>query len=171
MGQMSANPLGLTRLHHIPLMVGNAKQAAHYYQSAFGFSLFAYAGLETGERHHASYALRQGKIVLIVEAPLGADEPEEKFLRDHGDGVRDVAFEVHDVDRAFDEAVRRGALPVEPPHTRSDVHGSVRQAAADGYRFKSLVQGVISSDAFRKREGDGGAPASTTTASNRAGGL
>jgi 4-hydroxyphenylpyruvate dioxygenase len=130
---MSENPLGLTRLHHIRLLVGNAKQAAHYYQSAFGFSLFAYAGLETGERHRASYALRQGRIVLVVEAPLGGDEPEEEFLRAHGDGVRDVAFEVRDVDQAFDEAVRRGAHPVEAPHTRSDARGSVRQAAIATY--------------------------------------
>jgi 4-hydroxyphenylpyruvate dioxygenase len=130
---MSENPLGLTRLHHVRLLVGNAKQAAHYYESALGFSLFAYAGLETGERHRASYALRQGKITLVVEAPLGADEPEEKFLRDHGDGVRDIAFEVRDVDRAFDEAVRRGARPVEEPQTRGDDRGAVRRAAIATY--------------------------------------
>ena len=129
---MGANALGLKRLHHIEILAGNAKQSSFYYRHAFGFSLIAYAGLETGARLAASYVLAQGKIRLVLKTPL-ADTLEGELLRKHGDTVRDVAFEVEDADHAFDMAVRRGARPVTEPHTIGDGQTGVRHAAIATY--------------------------------------
>jgi len=129
---MSGNPLGLRRLHHIEIVAGNARQAAYYYRRAFGFSVVAYAGLETGQRERASYVLRQGQIVLMLSSPLTAAGPDSEFLRAHGDGVRDLAFEVEDADAAFEEAVRRGARPARTPHSLPG-GGDVRHAAIHTY--------------------------------------
>ena len=129
---MSGNPLGLRRLHHIEIVAGNARQAAYYYRHAFGFRIAAYSGLETGRRDRASYVLRQGQITLLLSTPLGPDGGDAEFLRAHGDGVRDIAFEVADADQAFDEAVRRGARPAQPPRTLEG-DGTVRHAAIQTY--------------------------------------
>jgi 4-hydroxyphenylpyruvate dioxygenase len=126
------NPLRLKSIHHVELYVGNAKQAAYYYRHAFGFSQFAYAGLETGQRDRASYALQQGKARLVLTSPL-ADGPIGEHLRAHGDGVKDIAFHVEDASVAFDAAVARGATPVQPPRDLSDAHGTVRHAAVATY--------------------------------------
>jgi 4-hydroxyphenylpyruvate dioxygenase len=129
---MGGNPLGIRRLHHLELLVGNAKQAAFYYRHAFGFAAFAYAGLETGQRSRASYALQQGRITLVLSTPL-ADGTDGAFLARHGDGVCDIAFEVEDVDRAFETAVAAGARAAVPPRTLSDDRGAVRHAAIHTY--------------------------------------
>jgi 4-hydroxyphenylpyruvate dioxygenase len=127
------NPLQLKGIHHVELLVGNAKQAAFYYRKAFGFSQVAYAGLETGSREFASYVLEQGKIRLVLTTPLtGSGEAAEHVMR-HGDGVKDIAFHVVDVDRAFAEAVKRGAIPLAEPHTVQDDHGSIRRAVIRTY--------------------------------------
>jgi 4-hydroxyphenylpyruvate dioxygenase len=127
------NPLRLKSIHHVEFWVGNAKQAAFYYRNAFGFSQFAYAGLETGLRDRASYAMQQGKARLVLTSPLTADGPLAEHVRTHGDGVRDIAFHVEDADRAFAEAVRRGATPVLEPRDRRDANGTVRHAAIATY--------------------------------------
>jgi 4-hydroxyphenylpyruvate dioxygenase len=121
--------LHLRRIHHVEYWVGNAKQAVYYYRRAFGFSEFAYAGLETGQRDRTSYALRQSKINFVLTTPLGADGPINEHLARHGDGVRDIAFEVADADRAYDEALKRGAKSAFEPHDLSDENGTVRRAA------------------------------------------
>jgi 4-hydroxyphenylpyruvate dioxygenase len=130
---MGANPLKLRQIHHVELWVGNAKQAAFFYRQAFGFSPFAYAGLETGQRATTSYALQQGKARLLLTTPLSPDGPIAEHIRLHGDGVRDIAFQVDDAGAAFEEAVRRGARPAVEPHTVSDEHGEVRRAAIHTY--------------------------------------
>lgn len=106
---MSTNPLPLNAIHHVELLVGNAKQAAYYYRRAFGFSQIAYAGPETGVRNQASYVLAQGQIRLVVSTPLSPEDPMAEHLHKHGDGVLDIAFLVPDVDACFREAVTRGA--------------------------------------------------------------
>ncbi len=146
-GIVAENPLGLRRLHHVELLAGNAKQAAFYYRRAFGFSLSAYAGLETGEREQASHVLRQGKITLVLSTPLLPDTPAAELVRRHGDTVRDVAFEVTDAERAFAEAVRRGARAVTPPHVLSDENGAVRHAAIATYG--DTVHSLLSFDGYR----------------------
>src|SRR5260221_10022589 len=117
---MTDNPLKLKSIHHVELWVGNAKQAAYFYRQAFGFSQIAYAGLETEQRDHTSYALSQGKARLLVSSPLDSTGPIAAHIAAHGDAVRDIAFEVQDADRAFEEAGPPGARPafepLHPPH-------------------------------------------------------
>jgi 4-hydroxyphenylpyruvate dioxygenase len=130
---MDDNPLKLRQIHHIELLVGNARQAADFYRRSFGFSQFAYAGLETGQREMASYALRQGTSRLVLSTPLTPDHEASSHIARHGDGVRDIAFQVDDAERAFEEAVRRGAQPAVAPHEESDECGAVRRAAIHTY--------------------------------------
>jgi len=127
------NPLRLKSIHHVTFVVGNAKQAAYYYRKAFGFSQFAYAGLETGSRDLACHAMQQGKARFVLATPYRSTSPEADHLHRHGDGVVDIAFHVEDADAAFGEAVRRGAQPAVEPRTLSDEHGSVRHAAIRTY--------------------------------------
>lgn len=130
---MADNPLRLKSIHHVELWVGNARQAAYYYRNAFGFSQFAYAGLETGRRESTSYALEQGKARLVLTTSFDPDDAVSDHVRRHGDGVRDIAFHVDDADAAFTEAVSRGATAVAEPHDRTDEHGTVRHAAIATY--------------------------------------
>jgi 4-hydroxyphenylpyruvate dioxygenase len=141
---MNGNPLQLKSIHHVELWVGNAKQAAFYYRTALGFSQFAYAGLETGSREAASYALRQGKSVLVLRTPLNASGFMTEHLCKHGDAVRDIAFVVGDADQAFHEAVQRGAKAAMEPFTESDESGSVRRAAIHTYgdTIHSLISNI-----------------------------
>jgi 4-hydroxyphenylpyruvate dioxygenase len=127
------NPLKLRHIHHVEFWVGNAKQAAFFYRNAFGFSQTAYAGLETGRRDSTSYVLQQGRARFVFTTPLQPDTPEADHVRRHGDGVRDIAFQVDDADRAFEEAVKRGAEPALEPHDISDGKGTVRRSAIRTY--------------------------------------
>ncbi len=127
------NPLGLKRIHHIEFYVGNAKQAEFYYRKAFGFSRVAYSGLETDNREATSYVLRQGRVNFVLTTPLGPEHPAADHIKLHGDGVRDIAFQVEDADRAFAEAVSRGAKAVTEPHSLADENGRVRHAAIATY--------------------------------------
>ena len=130
---MSENPLKLKRLHHAEFWVGNAKQAAFYYNRAFGFSQTAYSGLETGVRDKASYVMQQGKVRFVLSTPLHPDDEMTPHIAKHGDGVKDLAFEVENADFAYDEAIRRGAEGAIAPHTVSDDNGSARHAAIKTY--------------------------------------
>ena len=123
------NPLGIKRVHHVEFWVGNAKQAAYFYRKAFGFSQIAYRGLETGSRKRCSYVLRQGTATFVLTGAMAPTSPVAAHVRRHGDGVRDVALEVEDVDHAFREAVRRGGVPLSEP---KDV-GVARRAAIRAY--------------------------------------
>lgn len=127
------NPLGLKKIHHVEFFVGNAKQAEFYYRKAFGFSRAAYSGLETGNRETTSYVLRQNRVNFILTTPMGPEHSAAEHIKRHGDGVRDIAFQVEDADFAFAEAVKRGATPVTEPHDLTDEHGSVRHAAIATY--------------------------------------
>src|SRR5436189_3491466 len=102
------NPLGLKRIHHVEFYVGNAKQAEFFYRKAFGFSRAAYSGLETGNRDTTSYVIRQNRVNFVLTTPLNPDHPAAEHIKQHGDGVRDIAFLVEDADAAFHEATRRG---------------------------------------------------------------
>jgi 4-hydroxyphenylpyruvate dioxygenase len=96
---------------YIEFYVGNAKQAAHYYKTAFGFQSLAYAGPETGVRDRASYVLQQGKIRLILTTALKSDSPIAEHVKTHGDGVKILALWVDDAYSAFEETTKRGAKP------------------------------------------------------------
>ena len=127
------NPLGLKRVHHVEFWVGNAKQSAFFYRKGFGFSQVAYTGLETGNRDLASYVLRQNKTTFVVTTAQNPNHEVAEHLKKHGDGVRDIALQVEDADFAFEEAVRRGAVPAIEPHTLEDEFGKVRRAALHTY--------------------------------------
>ena len=118
---------------HVELWVGNAKQAAYFYEHAFGFTRTAYAGPETGVRDRASYVLEQGEIRFVVTSGLRADSEIARFARAHGDGVKDVALAVPDATEAYRQAVQRGARGVAEPHWVEDEHGRVELAAIATY--------------------------------------
>jgi 4-hydroxyphenylpyruvate dioxygenase len=113
--------------------VGNARAFSGWLAAAFGFRVVAYAGPETGRHDVASYVLEQGRVRLVVTAALDGDSPIADHVRRHGDGVRDVAFQVDDVDAAFASAVARGATAVREPATVEDDHGAVRLATIAAY--------------------------------------
>ena len=149
------NPLGLKKIHHIEFYVGNAKQAEFYYRKAFGFSRAAYSGLETGNRETTSYLMRQNRVNFILTTPLSPEHPAAEHIKLHGDGVRDIAFQVEDADHAFNEAVKRGATPVTEPRDLSDDNGKVRHAAIATYG--DTIHSFLSYDSGRgaTRNGNG----------------
>ena len=95
------NPLGLKKIHHVEFYVGNAKQAELFYRKAFGFSRAGYMGLETGNREVTSYLLKQNNVNFILSTPLSPDHPGSEHIKQHGDGVHDIAFQVEDVDHVL----------------------------------------------------------------------
>ncbi len=127
---------------YIEFYVGNAKQAAHFYRSAFGFELVAYRGPETGVRDRASYLLQQNKIRLILTSSIGPGTDIAKHVDLHGDGVRDIALWVDDARESFRLAVERGATAVHEPKSMKDEHGEVIVAAIKTYgdTIHSIVQ-------------------------------
>lgn len=110
---------------YIELYVSNAKQAAYYYKTAFGFQSLAHAGLETGVRDRESYVVVQDKIRLMFTSPLNSNTEIGKHIDKHGDGVKVNALWVEDATYAYEEAVKRGARPYMEPTTESDDHGKV----------------------------------------------
>jgi 4-hydroxyphenylpyruvate dioxygenase len=125
--------LPLTGTDHIEFYVGNAKQAAHFYQSAFGFQALAYAGPETGLKDRCSYVLQQGKIRLVLTGPLRSSGPVADHVTQHGDGVKVLALGVTDAYSAFEETVVRGAKPWLEPATVNDADGSLRMSGICTY--------------------------------------
>lgn len=109
----------------IEYLVGNARQAAHYYQSVMGFQPLAYAGPETGQRDLARYVLRQNRITLVLTTPLRSGHPLADHIHRHGDGIRAIALRVPDAASAWKETTQRGARSFLEPHTQQDESGSV----------------------------------------------
>ena len=118
---------------YVELYVGNAKQAAHYYKTAFGFESFAYCGLETGNKEYCSYVVKQDKIKLVLTTPFNPDSEISDHIRRHGDGVKVIALWVDDARKAFDETIKRGAEIVMEPTVFSDVDGEVIKASIKTY--------------------------------------
>jgi len=121
----TAEFLPITGTDYVEFYVGNAKQAAHYYQSAFGFQPVAYAGLETGLKDRTSYVVRQGKITFVLTATLIPDSPVAEHHKKHGDGVKVIALNVDDATKAWAETTGRGARSHQEPATMQDIHGKV----------------------------------------------
>lgn len=118
---------------YIELYVGNAKQAAHFYKTAFGFQSLAYSGLETGIRHKVSYVLQQGKIRLVLTSPYHSNSDIAEHQRLHGDGVKVIAFWVDDAEAAFRETTKRGARAYLEPTIERDDHGEVVRSGIHTY--------------------------------------
>jgi len=121
---------------HCTFWVGNAKQAAAFYTSRMGFEYYAYQGLETGNRQRATHVIRQGKIVFAFVSSYGPEDTSDdiqKHLVKHGDGVRDVAFNVEDAKKVYEHAISKGAKSVQEPKELKDEHGTVIIASVQTY--------------------------------------
>ncbi|SMC80123.1 4-hydroxyphenylpyruvate dioxygenase [Moheibacter sediminis] len=125
--------LPLLGTDYVEFYVGNAKQAAHYYKTAFGFQSEAYAGLETGLRDRASYVIKQDKIRLVLTTALNSDSPIGEHVKKHGDGVKVIALWVEDARSAYEETTKRGAESFMEPKVTSDENGEIVQAGIFGY--------------------------------------
>ena len=125
--------LPLLGTDYVEFYVGNAKQAAHFYKTAFGFQSFAYRGLETGAKDSVSYVLKQDKIRLVLTTPLSSASPINEHIVKHGDGVKVVALWVDDARKSFKETTKRGAKPYMEPTVEKDEHGEVVRAGIYTY--------------------------------------
>jgi 4-hydroxyphenylpyruvate dioxygenase len=117
--------LPLLGTDYVEFYVGNAKQAAHYYKTAFGYQSYAYAGLETGMTDRVSYVLKQDKIRLVLTTALKSDSPIGEHVKKHGDGVKVVALWVEDATKAWEETTKRGAKSFMEPTREADENGEV----------------------------------------------
>lgn len=123
--QEAGDFLPLNGTDYVEFYVGNAKQAAHYYKTAFGFQSLAYKGLETGSKDYASYVIEQDKIRIVLTTPLNSKSPINEHLRKHGDAIKVVALWVDDATRSFEETTKRGAKPFMKPIKEEDENGYV----------------------------------------------
>jgi 4-hydroxyphenylpyruvate dioxygenase len=129
----TADPFPVTAMDAVVFVVGNATQATHFYQSAFGMELVAYSGPETGNRDHKAYVLRSGSARFVLKGGVARTSPLLHHHHTHGDGVVDLALEVPDVDKCIKHARAQGAEILEEPHDLSDEYGTVRVAAIATY--------------------------------------
>ncbi|MEM9161522.1 MAG: 4-hydroxyphenylpyruvate dioxygenase [Cyanobacteria bacterium P01_F01_bin.4] len=120
-------------LDHLEFYVGNAKQAAYFYEHQFGFTQTAFCGLETGNRKTATYVMEQGDIRFVLTSAIAPDHPISDYVATHGDGVAVVAFAVTDAAQAHRESLQQGALSMVPPTDLEDSHGRFRFATVRGY--------------------------------------
>ena len=118
---------------HLEFYVGNAKQAAYFYENAFGFTNTAYRGLETNYRKTASYVMEQGDIRLVLSSGLSPDNPISQTTLQHGDSIAVIALEVPSAANAYYESTRRGAVGAIPPTIERDEDGVLRYAAIHVY--------------------------------------
>jgi 4-hydroxyphenylpyruvate dioxygenase len=118
---------------YVEYYVGNTKQTSYFLSRAFGFKIVAYAGLETGQRDRVSYVLEQKKTRFVVSGSLKDDHPISDFVKKHGEGVKDIALRVEDVERAYMEAISRGAIPIQEPQVFTDENGTVIKAIIGTY--------------------------------------
>jgi 4-hydroxyphenylpyruvate dioxygenase len=125
--------LPLKGTDHIEFYVGNARQSAYFYRAAFGMSLVAYAGPETGRRDRASYVLQQGKVRFVLTTALRSDSEIAAHVHKHGDGVRAIALWVDDARSAWEETTKRGARSVQQPTVSEDGDGRVVTASIAAY--------------------------------------
>jgi 4-hydroxyphenylpyruvate dioxygenase len=125
--------LPLEGTDYVEFYVGNAKQAAHFYKTAFGFQSLAYAGPETGLKDRASYAIRQNKLTFVLTTPMRPDNPIAEHLQKHGDGVKMLALRVPDATSAWKETTKRGGKSYLEPKKLTDEHGEVVMSGIHTY--------------------------------------
>jgi len=125
--------LPLLGTDYVEFYVGNAKQSAHFYKTAFGFQSYAYKGLETGSKDTVSYVLKQDKIKLVLTTPLNSKSPINEHIVKHGDGVKVIALWVEDAKKAYEETTSRGAKSYMEPTVEKDEHGEVVRAGIYTY--------------------------------------
>jgi 4-hydroxyphenylpyruvate dioxygenase len=142
MTEARSNPLAKIDWDYVEFYVGNAKQAAHYYMSAFGFDQLAYAGPETGVKNRVSYVLQQNKLRFVLTASLLPDDEISRHVMLHGDGVKDIAILVEDARAAYEKAIAGGAKSILAPTEQTDANGTIVKAtiATYGDTVHSFVQ-------------------------------
>ncbi|HEY2981069.1 MAG TPA: 4-hydroxyphenylpyruvate dioxygenase [Anaerolineales bacterium] len=128
-----ADFLQIKSIDHVHFYVGNAKQAMYFWWKAFGFEPVAYSGLETGNRDFASYVLQSGQIRFVISAPYSPSSELAAHHMVHGDGVKMIALEVDDVDKAWRETTSRGGKSAWAPREQKDDHGIFRSSAIFAY--------------------------------------
>ncbi|MDB2368758.1 4-hydroxyphenylpyruvate dioxygenase [Flavobacteriales bacterium] len=138
--------LPLLGTDYVELYVGNAKQSAHFYKTAFGFQSEAYAGLETGVKDRVSYVLKQDKIRLVLTTPLTKDGPINEHINKHGDGVKVVALWVEDATKAWQETTKRGAKSFMEPIAEEDDFGKVVRSGI--YTYGETVHIFVERSAY-----------------------
>ncbi|MCB0353391.1 MAG: 4-hydroxyphenylpyruvate dioxygenase [Bdellovibrionales bacterium] len=127
------DPLGIDEVDHVEFLVGNARQACHYYCSAFGFSPIAYRGPETGYRDAASYVINQNKVYFVLTTPLRPNHPYAARISTHGDSVKSIALRVTSCEHFYYQTMKNGAVSAEIPTLLSDENGEVKRAAIQTY--------------------------------------
>src|SRR5215510_5701775 len=134
--------LQIKNIDYVEFYVGNASQATHFYRMAFGFTPIAFSSLETGERDRTSFVLQQNNVTLIFTSALSPGSPVAEHVRIRGDSVKDIAFNVDDVQYTFQETLRRGARPVLEPTVFEQEEGRFVKAtvAAYGDTVHSFIQ-------------------------------
>src|SRR6266545_1233096 len=130
---IARDPFPVRGIDHLHFVVGNARQAAHYYSTAFGMTCVAYRGPEQGYPDAAEYLLTAGTVRLVLAGAVRAGTPYAVHHAKHGDGISDIALEVPDVDAGYAYAIRQGATGLEPPHDETDGSGTVRVASIATY--------------------------------------
>ncbi|MBO9572973.1 MAG: VOC family protein, partial [Chitinophagaceae bacterium] len=125
--------LPLEGTDYVEFYVGNAKQAAHFYKTAFGFQSLAYAGPETGVKDRASYVIRQNKLTFMLTTPLRTNNPIAEHIYKHGDGVKHLSLRVNDAADAWHQTTSRGARSYMKPTKLSDEHGEVIMSGIHTY--------------------------------------
>src|SRR5438046_5353421 len=125
--------LHLQGTDYVEFYVGNAKQAAHFYKTAFGFQTLAYSGPETGTNDRVSYAIRQNKLTFVLTTPLRPDNPIADHIAKHGDGVKAIALKVKDATSALQETTSRGGKSFLEPVTLSDGDGELVMSGIHTY--------------------------------------
>jgi len=125
--------LPLLGTDYVEFYVGNAKQSAHFYKTAFGFQSYAYKGLETGSKDSVSYVLKQDKIRLVLTTPLNSQSEINKHIVKHGDGVKVIALWVDDARKSYEETTKRGAKSYMEPVVETDEFGEVVRAGIYTY--------------------------------------
>lgn len=138
--------LPLLGTDYVELYVGNAKQSAHFYKTAFGFQSEAYAGLETGVKDRVSYVLKQDKIRLVLTTPLTEGGPINEHINKHGDGVKVVALWVEDATKAWEETTKRGAKSFMEPTSEEDDFGKVVSSGI--YTYGETVHIFVERNAY-----------------------
>ncbi|MEY5032456.1 MAG: hypothetical protein RL354_1487, partial [Planctomycetota bacterium] len=163
----ATDPLQLIDVDHVRFFVGNAKQAAFFYASAFGFQVDQIADLTTGSRDRAMYLLTQGNIRIILESSLTKDGQAAREAAQYGDGVKDLALTVFDAEAAWKQAIKNGGESAYEPKTWSDANGSVTFAGiktygraqhtfvsrTGAYALPAIKNGGLFMPGFRKIEG------------------
>ena len=129
----SADPFPVSGWDHVRFYVGNARQAAHYYSTAFGMTCVAYRGPEQGYRDHAEYVLTSGAATFVLAGGVHREADASRHHAEHGDGIADIALEVPDVDANYAHALKQGATGLVEPHDLTDEHGTVRIASIGTY--------------------------------------